>query len=189
MVCVLLQDFRQAQSNMYRLPVDCGMERWSPSAGGFVKVNFDGATFKTQQLCGVGVLIRDQRGEPVAALSEQIPTWMEADCIEAIAAVKALEFAIELGLTNIHLEGDSLTVVKAIREESNLCASFGHFLQCTISYTKQFSYFCVSHVRRNDNLMAHHLAQMAKEAPDKRLWLAEVPANLVHILLKKVPAL
>ncbi|XP_028102984.1 uncharacterized protein LOC114302187 [Camellia sinensis] len=114
MVCVLLRDFGQAQSIMHGLQEDCGMEGWSPLEGGFVKVKFDGATFKTQQSCGVGVLIRDQHREPITALSEQIPTWMAADCIEAIAAVKALEFAAELGLTNIHLEGDSLTVVKAI---------------------------------------------------------------------------
>ncbi|XP_028082511.1 uncharacterized protein LOC114283839 [Camellia sinensis] len=167
----------------------CGLDKWSPPVGDFVKVNFDGATFKNQQSCGVGVIIRAQSGEPIAAFSEQIPTWLEVDCIEALAAVKALEFATELGLTNIHLEGDSLTVVKAIRDESNLCASFGHFLQCAISCTKQFLHFHVSHVRRNGNLMAHHLAQMAKEAPDKRVWLAEVPANLVHILLNDVPIL
>ncbi|CAL5396860.1 unnamed protein product [Camellia sinensis] len=76
--------------------LDCGMKKWSPLAGGFFKVNFDEATFKRQQSCGVGVLICDQRGEPIVALSEQIPTWTEADCIEAIATVKVAVYE-ELG--------------------------------------------------------------------------------------------
>ncbi|CAL5426727.1 unnamed protein product [Camellia sinensis] len=129
---------------MHGLQVDRGIVRWSPPERGFFKVNFDGATFKKQQSCGVEVLIRDQHGEPITTLSEQIPTWIEAVCIEAIAAVKALEHAAELGLTNIHLEDDSQTMVKANREKRNLCALFGHFLQWIISCSKQFSHFRVS---------------------------------------------
>ncbi|XP_028119122.1 uncharacterized protein LOC114316623 [Camellia sinensis] len=136
---------------------------------------------------GVGVVIRDLNGIPIAALSEPIPQWMEIDCIEAIAAVKALDFAVGLGLTNIHLEGDSLTMVNAMREDGYLNASFGHFVEYAIDRSKQFSSFCVSHTRRSGNVMAHHLAQMAKKDPKKQVWMAGVPEHLhdLHFLNKR----
>ncbi|XP_028062862.1 uncharacterized protein LOC114266180 [Camellia sinensis] len=158
--------------------MDHGNEKWRPSVGAILKVNFDGAMFMRQKACGVEVMIRDHKGVPIAALSEKIPTWMEVDCIEATAVVKALDFAAELGLTNIQLEGDSLTVVEAIREDGHLSASFGHFLQYAIYRSKHFSSFCVSHMRWSGNVVAHHLAQMAKEDPDKRVWMAGVPEHL-----------
>ncbi|XP_028068803.1 uncharacterized protein LOC114271377 [Camellia sinensis] len=174
---------------MSGIPVAHGVAKWRPPIGEILKVNFDGAMFMRQKVCGVGVVIRDLNGVPVVALSKQIPQWMESDCIEAIAAVKALDFATELGLTNIHLEGDSLTVIKAMREDGYLNASFGHFLQYAIDRSKQFASFCVSHTRRSGNVMAHHLAQMAKEDPEKRVWMAGVPEHLVQVLLSDVPVL
>ncbi|CAL5398418.1 unnamed protein product [Camellia sinensis] len=167
MVCDLVRDFERTHSTVRGVPVAQGTAKWRPPIGTTLKVNFDGAMFMRQKACGVGVVIRDHNGVPIAALSEKIPQWIEVDCIEAIAAVKALDFAAELGLTNIHLEGDSLTVVKAMREDGHLSASFGHFLQYAIDCSKQFSSFCVSHTRRSGNVVAHHLAQMAKEDPEK----------------------
>ncbi|GMP72847.1 hypothetical protein CsSME_00030744 [Camellia sinensis var. sinensis] len=127
MVCDLMRDFERAHSNVRGIPVAHGIAKWRLPIGEILKVNFDGAMFMWQKACGVGVVIRDLHGVPIAALSEQIPQWMEVDCIEAIAAVKALDFAVALGLTNIQLEADSLTVVKAMREDGHLSASFGHF--------------------------------------------------------------
>ncbi|XP_028078609.1 uncharacterized protein LOC114280439 [Camellia sinensis] len=103
MVCDLMRDFERVHSNVSGIPVAHGIAKWRPLIGEILKVNFDGAMFMRQKVCGVGVVIRDLNCVPVAALSEQIPQWMESDCIEAIAAIKALDFATELGLTNIHL--------------------------------------------------------------------------------------
>ncbi|CAL5414030.1 unnamed protein product [Camellia sinensis] len=55
--------------------------------------------------------------------------WNVVDCIKVIATAKASEFADDLGSTSIQLEGNSLTVVNAIKEDGLSRVAFGHFVQ------------------------------------------------------------
>ena len=84
--------------------------RWSPPPLDRYKINVDGAVFKAQKAAGVGVLIRDCRGQVIAALSKKInaplgPLESEAKAVEA-----RVQFAREIGIHDFIIEGDSLTV-------------------------------------------------------------------------------
>lgn len=68
--------------------------RWSPPPSNFWKVNFDGATFKDIGKVGLGVVIRDNQGQTIAALSEQIPLPFSSDVVEALAVARAISFAL-----------------------------------------------------------------------------------------------
>ncbi|GFZ06786.1 hypothetical protein Acr_18g0009560 [Actinidia rufa] len=74
---------------------------------GLNKINFDGAYFKTLNAVGIGIVVRNHRGEVTAALSEKLPFTVEVDCMEALSAAKAIQFAKDLGIFNVHLEGAS----------------------------------------------------------------------------------
>ncbi|XVF57189.1 hypothetical protein PTKIN_Ptkin06aG0184100 [Pterospermum kingtungense] len=57
--------------------------RWEPPLRDIVKVNFDGALRKNDRVAGVGVVIRNARGEVMGALAAPIkwvsnPMWVEA---------------------------------------------------------------------------------------------------------------
>ena len=60
--------------------------RWSPPPTTRYKLNVDGAVFKTQKTAGVGVLIRDEQGQVIAALSQKINAPLGALEVEAKAA-------------------------------------------------------------------------------------------------------
>ena len=64
--------------------------RWSPPPTARYKMNVDEAVFITQKLAGVGVLIRDEQGQVVAALSQKINAPLGALEVEA----KAIEVAL-----------------------------------------------------------------------------------------------
>ena len=72
-----------------------------------VKVNFVGATFKTEKEFGIGVVIQDDQGVVLASLSKLLPQNHSPLKIEMLAASTAVQFASELGFSNIALEGDS----------------------------------------------------------------------------------
>ena len=70
---------------------------------------------------GVGVVIRDYEGEVLGAYASKKTGFVDSFMVDAKAVVCALEFAYEMGMRNIILEGDALTVLKKLQiRESNL---------------------------------------------------------------------
>lgn len=162
---------------------------WCAPANGWLKINFDGALFKELKAVGVGVVIRNHLGEVMAALSERLPFWVDSNCAEAYAATKAVELARDLGFTDIHLEGDSLCIVKALREEAEFMSEYGHILLQTVGVCKSFSRFHVSHVGRQGNGLAHGLARMARHQNYHQVWMEDLPASLLAIATSDVSSL
>ncbi|XP_028115297.1 uncharacterized protein LOC114313136 isoform X6 [Camellia sinensis] len=162
---------------------------WCAPANGWLKINFDGALFKELKAVGVGVVIRNHLGEVMAALSERLPFWVDSDCAEAYAATKAVELARDLGLSDIHLEGDSLRIVKVLREEAEFMSEYGHILLQTVGVCKSFSRFHVSHVGRQGNGLAHGLARMARHQNYHQVWMEGLPASLIAIATSDVSSL
>ena len=66
-----------------------------------MKVNFDGAIFEDLRAAGIGVFVRNEHGEVVAALVKQIPILDFVFTLETLAARRAVLFARELGLRHV----------------------------------------------------------------------------------------
>ena len=54
--------------------------------------------FRDSHLAGIGVIVRDWRGEFVGALSSLMPLTHWVADMEALACRKAIDFAAEIGL-------------------------------------------------------------------------------------------
>ena len=61
---------------------------------------------------GLGVVIRNNRGQALASLSKQASLPFSLDITEAMVAARAISFAQGLGLTSFTLEGDSANIIK-----------------------------------------------------------------------------
>ncbi|CAL5376754.1 unnamed protein product [Camellia sinensis] len=149
--------------------------RWCAPAEGWFKINFDEARFKELQIVGVGVVIQNSMGEVMVAMSEQLPFGVDANCVEAFAAAKAIELAKYLGFSDIILEGDSLNIVKALQEDVELLPEYGHLVSQVVGASRLFRSFQVYHVGRMGNMLAHGLAQMARDLDHQLVWMEEVP--------------
>ncbi|CAL5438496.1 unnamed protein product [Camellia sinensis] len=93
---------------------------------------------------------------------------MDVDFVEAEAALRAVRFAHDLGLADIHLEGDSLTVVNTLMAANCAdfeLAGFGPLIMEARQLSSSFHSFMVSHVRRTGNVVAHRLARLAIFSP------------------------
>ena len=80
---------------------------WRPPPLGWYKVNVDGAVFKELGHYGIGVVVQNDKGQIMGALSKLLPNPLDALETEAKVGEIGTTFAWELGLREIILEGDS----------------------------------------------------------------------------------
>ena len=80
------------------------------------KVNFDGVVFNEDRKAGVGVVIRNYLGQIMASMTEKCNLPTLVDEVKAMAAVRAIVFAQELGFSSIILEGDSEKIMNTFKK-------------------------------------------------------------------------
>lgn len=79
------------------------------------KVNVDAAVFKEQRCCGIGVVIRNDKGQMMGALCKKIFLPWGALEVEAKAAKTSILLAWDLGLKDIMVERDSQVMMNALK--------------------------------------------------------------------------
>lgn len=85
--------------------------KWKPPEGAVVKTNFDGAMFVESDQAGIGVVVRNNRGQVMVALAEKIPKPASTETLKVLAARRAVQFIHELGFVHSIFEGDAETVI------------------------------------------------------------------------------
>ena len=78
---------------------------------------------------GIGVVIQNEFGEVMAALSEKIALPSSVETLELLAARRATVFAMELGLQQISFEGDAEGVIKALSQRDVTHSLVGHLVK------------------------------------------------------------
>ena len=121
---LLTTAIRGNEPNQSNWPPHCAI--WKPPPWPILKVNFNGAMFLEQISVGVGVVIRDDKGQVVESMDEKVTFPYLVTVVEVIAAKRALKFALDIGLSPIVLEGDSKNTIDALMWERSLLADYGH---------------------------------------------------------------
>ena len=156
--------------------------RWSPPPPARYKMNLDGAIFKAQKSVGIGVLIHDEQGRVVVALSQKLNAPLGALEVEAKAVEVALQFARDVGISDFIMEVDSLIVYNALCGHSSPPSSVATIISGAIRFCGLFHRFEFSHTHRQGNKPAHILAKHAKGIVDYVAWLEETPFFLMQAL-------
>jgi hypothetical protein len=86
--------------------------RWKARMGGFVKVNWDAAIETTKKKMGIGIII-------LATLSEHKDNIIAHEIVEAMAALRVVNFNRELGFYKVIVEGDAFKIMQAPRKEGS----------------------------------------------------------------------
>ncbi|XVF63951.1 hypothetical protein PTKIN_Ptkin09bG0128000 [Pterospermum kingtungense] len=101
------------------------------------------------QVCGGnGVLVSDENGDLLGAMAKEMVNVANSFVAEAFAVVHALEFVLELGLSNIILEGDALSILKGLRGTGEDLSEIGPVLETAKQKMNIFASCNLSHVRR-----------------------------------------
>jgi hypothetical protein len=181
----LLSEFLAAQvshSSTTGQPAPPIKVSWQPPQPGRYKANFDGAFFEESNEAGVGVIIRNHKGEVMASLCQRIPFPHSVEAMEAYAARSAVQLSSELGLKEVDIEEDSLTIVNGLRNPEPCYSLYGHLINNTKLLAQDGLFVLYTHVKRNGNILAHSLAKRAKVSKPFEVWMESVPPDLVSIL-------
>ena len=134
------------------------------------KGNFDAAFFDASGCAGIGVVFRDHMSQVIAALSQKIPLVQPVELAEALAARRAVGFALELSLFStlfsVELEGDCSRVISALNASKSCNTLFGHVTDVCRRVSASLRLCKFQHVRWEGNRLAHTLARRAVSSVD-----------------------
>ena len=136
--------------------------RWTPPPSDWYKANFDAAIFNDVGRAGLGVIIRDSQGLTMAALAQNVQLASSVVEMEALAATRAIELAVELGLDKIISEGDSSIVIRGLTDQVPNFASLGFLIKEANELANRLTHVKFQHVAREGNSVAHNLARHAR---------------------------
>ena len=121
----------------------------------------DGAIPAEDGHSGIGIVIWDWESQIVTAVSMPLSGKFAVEETEALAMEKGAILAMELGLDNVILEGDSLQTIQAIKDKD--CRGLAsNIISGIILEMSKFKMAEVRHISRNSKKIAHELAQQAK---------------------------
>ncbi|XVF15953.1 hypothetical protein REPUB_Repub09cG0200200 [Reevesia pubescens] len=95
--------------------------------------------------------------------------------MEAIAAVKALIFAKEIGCRDIALEGDALHIVNLLNHNEMDTSYIGNLILEERMRLGKLGNHTVTHSRREANLVAHLLAKSTTVSKNDLYWIEDIP--------------
>lgn len=131
---------------------------------------------------GFGVVIRNDKGEVMAALLAKGPPMMDSEEAEVLAGCKALEFALDAGFTEVVLEGDNIGLMQSIQSNEGSNSGLGHIYRDIHCLVACFRAWSVNYVKRTANSVAHLLVKYARQVDDERVWLEEFPLAALEVL-------
>ena len=141
-------------------------------------------TIRETDEAGLGVVVRDHQGRVMAtSMSEKIKLSSSLNEVEALAAVRAISFTLELHLPSVIVEGDSELIISALQSEEESFTSFGHLISLIKQSLGIFSCISFSHTRRTGNSLAHNLTQYTRHIDALTVWMEDVPPQLHHVLI------
>ena len=128
------------------------------------------------------MVIRNGDGLVIATLSHPLNQAFKVVEIEALAASRALEFAADIGLDNVILEGDSKVVTQALETKDVGLAAFGLLIKDACTLAGNFSDVSYSHTKRKGNKVADSLVKLATNLANCVIWMEEVPPSIYHFV-------
>jgi hypothetical protein len=108
---------------------------------------------------------------------------------EATIALHTVEFCRDVGCQDVILEGDSLSVVKAIFSREPTRHSYGQVIEDIKVVLRSRRTWRACHTKRGVNGAAHKLAKEATWCFSDKIWLEETPSCIFHIVSLELSAL
>ena len=181
-----LQEFLQAQTEEPAPPRAPVVQQWRPPDSHCFKVNFDAAVFRDLNKAGLGVIVRDCGGAVLGALSSSIPLAQSVADVEALACLKVVKFALEIGLTRVIFEGDSAVIISALTQENGEVANYGNILEDIRQLVGAFQSVIFSHTSCVCNSVADALVKKAKLVVGDQFWLGDLPTDIALLVYRDI---
>ncbi|KAF5472463.1 hypothetical protein F2P56_009180 [Juglans regia] len=165
---------------------DKRLVKWEKPTKLAVKANWD-ATVDAHHMkrVGVGVVIRDSKGEMLACLCSKFDHNKNPIVAEALALRRDAILCAELGLSDVMLEGDSQLTFNATSSGEEIWAEYENIIEDIKKVMPERSNWCIKFVYREATNIAHKLAKLALTFYDEKEWIEEGPVEITNDMLKE----
>jgi ribonuclease HI len=157
----------------------CGsfkLKQWNPPPEGWVMVNVDAAVFQKANRMGWGIVIRNHRGDFLAASRQGMDKITNPELAEAIAFRQALLFVSGLPYSYVIIASDCLSLVHKLRSGYKDRSHTGIIVEDTKkAICVSSAVFSFIHVSRWCNEVAHVLARSAHHL-SQSCWFHVAPS-------------
>lgn len=75
------------------------------------------------------VVICDEKGQVIASMAEKVSLLNSMAVVEALAAVKVVTFAQDIGLSSVIVEGDLEIIINSLKSDHESFAAYGHLIE------------------------------------------------------------
>ena len=157
--------------------------KWKAPPTGFIKINTDAAAFEDGRKSCIGVVIRDNMGEVLAASNKVLPASFLAEVSKALALQDGVLLAAELEVSHAIFESDALSIILAINDGIH-GGELGHIIRNIRELTAVFSWCSFKHLKREGNRVGHELAKVAGFSGVSQVWKRSFPSFLEHFLVE-----
>ena len=83
-------------------------------------------------------------------MSKTLTVQFSVEEVEAIALENGVLLALEMNLTDVNVESDSLSVVQSVQKKE-IYGALGHIIQGTLSALSVFRSWRIQHLKRESN--------------------------------------
>ena len=156
----LVHDFNSYEVKVFVPPHDSLLrfKSWHSPLGAWVKINFN-ANVSVGNCRGLGVVFRDSGGKLLMAGVHRVNSLWSLEVCEAAAALYGMELAVRFGYHIVHLEGDSMNVVRSIDQRVEGHSPIHFFYDQLCFFVSKTDGFCCNFVARKGNSLAHTIVR------------------------------
>ncbi|KAL6989882.1 hypothetical protein U1Q18_015633 [Sarracenia purpurea var. burkii] len=112
----------------------------------------------------------------------------DSDLVESLALWEVVKLTKDLGIINIHVEGDLLTVVKAINFAGIDRSHIGGITEAIKAELNLFTNSICSHMRRKGNSISHELVRLATMINEPMNWVGDIYPPRRYLVAAEAPS-
>lgn len=158
---------------------------WSAPPEGFIKVNCD-ASLSVNGWSGLGAVARDSDGAVLFAATRRTRGECPPELAEGRAVLVVVKLARKYGLRKVIIEGDCQGLMSRLSKASTYFSDLDSILDDVFYFSSSFDYVSWSHVRRDGNYVAHHLARLMSFGFEQ-VWENHCPVEVSsYVLMDKL---
>lgn len=160
-------------------PRSSSAKSWQAPGAGFVKLNCD-ASLVVDGWIGLGVVARDDEGRVLFVASRRVrATWL-VEIAEGKVLLMALRLAGRFGLQNVILESNSQVLISRLSKAMTYFSDLDSVLEDILSLSCNFLSVSWSHVKRDGNVVANHLAKLVPFGVEQ-IWENHCSTEVNHM--------
>ncbi|PKA48755.1 hypothetical protein AXF42_Ash018697 [Apostasia shenzhenica] len=122
----------------------------------------------------------------IACLSSNIHGPLEPTLAKCLAVEQAFALAEKIKASNIWIESDSLEAIKLIQDTGKDIFIIRPHLKAKKNRMKLLSNSIITHIRQEDNRVAHTLARYALHIETQKVWFKEAPCFIQAVIREEM---